>query len=147
MEKPENPKQNREPIPKSLRVGKISNKNIMRKIGIFLVTILFFSSCAIHNGLTSNSNLHNTEVVLSKKNFKIIARIKGEAQATYVFGIGGLSRSALIAEAEEDMFSKADILGGSKAVINETVEIKNTFFLIVWINKVTVSANIVEFTE
>ncbi len=120
----------------------------MKKNFIFLsFVILFFSSCAMHNGLTSNSNLHNTEVVLSKKNFKVIARVKGESKATYVFGIGGLSKSALIAEAKEDMLSKADIIGGSKAIVNETVEIKNAFYLFVWVNKVTVSANIVEFTE
>jgi len=107
--------------------------------------VLFFSSCAMHNGLTYNSNTHNTEVVLSKKNFKVVARVKGESKATYILGFGGLSKNALIAEAKEDMLSKADIIGGSKAIINETVEIKNSFYLIVWENKVTVSANIIEF--
>jgi len=122
----------------------------MKKNIVFLATIaLIFAGCqATHNGLTSNSNLHTTDVVLSKKNFKVIARVKGEAKATYIFGIGGFSKNALIQEAKTDMFSKADIIGSAKAVINETVEIKNSFYLgFVITKKVTVSANIVEFTE
>jgi len=119
---------------------------IMKKKTIFLAfIILFFSSCAYYNGLTHNSNLNNTEVVLSQKNFRVIAWVKGKSSATYVLGIGGLSKNALIAEAKENMLAKADIIGGSKAIINETVELKNTFFLIFWVTEVTVSANIIEF--
>lgn len=121
----------------------------MKNTILLLCIAVIFSGCmATHSGLTTNSNLHTTDVVLSKKNFKVIARVKGEAEARYVFGIGGISKNALIEEAKTDMFSKADIIGGSKAVINETVEIKNAFYFgIVTLKKVVVSANIVEFTE
>jgi len=120
-----------------------------KNIIILALIVLIFSGCqATHNGFTTNSNLHTTDIVLSKKNFKVIARVKGEAKATYIFFIGGLSKNALIEEAKTDMFSKADIVGGAKAVINETVEIKNSFYFgLVMIKKVVVSANIVEFTE
>jgi hypothetical protein len=122
----------------------------MRLIGILLagIAIIFTSCMASHEGMTSNANLHTTEVVLSKKNFKVIARIKGEAKATYIFGIGGFSKSALIATAKADMLAKADIVGGAKAIVNETVEVKNSFYAgVVIIKRVIVSANIVEFTE
>jgi len=85
--------------------------------------------------------------VLSKKNFKVIGSVQGESQAMYVFGIGGLSKKAMIAEARANMLSKADIVGGSKAIINETVEVKSSFFPIVRLFKVIVSGHIIEFTE
>ncbi len=121
----------------------------MKKIGFLLIGItLLFSSCAVHNGLTYNGNSHTTEVVLSKKNFKVVAQVKGEATATYIFGIGGLSKNGLIEEAKADMLSKANILGDSKAIVNETVEVKRTFILPFCIKqKVIVSGHVIEFTE
>jgi hypothetical protein len=111
------------------------------------ITILF-SGCSVHSGLTSNVNNHTTEVVLSKKNFKVIESVQGEAQTMRVLGIGGLSRKAMIAEARANMLSKANIVGGSKAIINETVESKHSGFpIIVQFHTVTVSGHIVEFTE
>lgn len=110
-------------------------------------TVLLFTSCAMHDGLTRNANLNSTEVVLAKNNFKIIARTQGSSKATYVLGIGGLSKNALVTEARNKMLSNANILGRSKAVINETVEIKRSFFLIVGIYEVTVSGHVIEFTD
>jgi len=120
----------------------------MKKIIILLIGITFlFSSCAIHDGLTTNSNNHTTEVVLTKKNFKFIESVQGESEAQYVFGIGGRKKKAMIAEARADMFSKADLIGGSKAIINETYELTYDIVLIVVKYKVTVTGHIVEFTE
>jgi len=130
-------------IRKALRVGnKILTK--VRKI-IFLLTVVafLFSSCASHRGFTTNS----TEVVLSEKNFKVVERLQGEAEVTYIFGIGGLSKSAVIAEARADMLSKSNIVGDSKAIINETIEVKRSRLLAVLHYKVIVSSHIVEFTE
>jgi len=120
----------------------------MRKVIFLLIGFTFLlSSCAIHSGLTTNSNNHTTEVVLSKKNFNVIERVQGESQATYIFGIGGLSKSAMLSEARENMLLKSNMVGSSKAIINETVEIRNSFFPIVRTYKVMVSAYIIEFTE
>jgi hypothetical protein len=120
----------------------------MKKNLLLLAGISFlFSSCAIHSGMTTNSNNHTTEVVLSKKNFKVIESVKGESQAMYVFGIGGHSKNALISEAKVKMLSKANIIGGARALINESVEIKNSFFPFFVKYKVTVSGHIVEFID
>lgn len=120
----------------------------MRRIIFLLIGItLLFSSCAVHSGLTRNSNNNTTEVVLSKKNFHVLERVHGESQATYIFGIGGLTKNALISEARENMLLKSNMVGSSKAIINETVEIRNSFFPIVRTYKVMVSAYIIEFTE
>ena len=123
----------------------------MKKNLLLVVCVSFLlSSCiGLHNsGLTGNSKVYETRVELCKKNFKVIARVKGESQATYVLGIGGLSKNALVEEARSDMFSKADIIGGARAIINETVETKiTTYFGVVLQRKIIVSASIIEFTE
>lgn len=114
---------------------------------LLIVITLLFSSCAMHNNLTSNTNNHTTEVVLSENNYKVIESVQGTTHASYVFGIGGLSKSALVAEARADMLKKADIVGGSKAIINETVEIKNSFFPFYRKYEVSVSGFVIEFTK
>ncbi|MDD3913649.1 MAG: hypothetical protein PHU62_10460 [Bacteroidales bacterium] len=120
----------------------------MKKFIILLIGIAFFlPSCAIHGGLTRNANNNTTKVVLSQKNYKVIERVQGISKATYVFGIGGLSKQALIAEAKADMLSKANIVGGSKAIINENVEVKLSWFPIVCLYEVIVSGDIIEFTD
>ncbi len=118
-----------------------------KSISLISLIALLFTSCAVHNGLTTNQNNHTTEVVLSKNNYKVIERVQGEAQTRYILGIGGLSKKALVAEAKADMLSKANIIGSSKAIINETVEVKHSFFPFVRLYKVTVTGHIVEFTD
>lgn len=109
------------------------------------VSVLMLSSCSMHNGLTTNANLNTTQVVLKDNNYKIIQSIQGESEATYIFGIGGLLKNAMIAEAKADMLKSVDLLGKSRAIINENVEIKHTFYPFVTKYKVIVTANVVEF--
>lgn len=116
----------------------------MKKLFILLIGVVFlFSSCALHNGITTS----RTEVVLAKKNFKVIESVKGESEAMYIFRIGGLARKSMIAEARANMLSKANIVGGAKAIINETIETKHSFFPFVRKYKVIVSGHVIEFTE
>ncbi len=121
------------------------------KLLIFVVGIvLLFPSCiALNRGLTENVNNHTTEVVLSRKNYNVIASVKGKAQTTSVFGIGGgVFQKALISKAKADMLKKADIVGGAKAIINETVEVKRArYFLFISTYTVVVSGHVIEFTE
>ena len=115
---------------------------------LLVVSILFsFSSCAIHSGLTNNVNNHTTNVVLTKNNYKIIQKVKGTASGTSVFAIGG-SFNPLIERARAEMLESAGLIGASRAVINETVEINNKSYVgIVNTKTVTVSAYVIEFTE
>ena len=112
-----------------------------------LVGTMSLTSCAGHYGLTSNVNNHATEVVLSKKNFKVIKTVQGDASVTYILGIGGLSKKALIAEAKTEMLKEANLEGSAKAIINETVEVKGSSFPFFGKKLVTVSAQVIEFTE
>ena len=121
---------------------------MLKKITIIaFLGAMLLTSCAGHYGLTSNVNNHSTEVVLSKKNFKVIKSVSGEASVMYVLGIGGLSKKALIAEARAEMLKSAELEGSAKAIINETVEIKGSSFPFVGKKLVTVSAQVIEFTE
>ncbi|MDO5105076.1 MAG: hypothetical protein Q4D72_04180 [Capnocytophaga sp.] len=92
-------------------------------------------------------NSHTTEVVLSKKNFKVVDRVKGEASDFYVLGLFGGMKKSLIEQARAEMLQKANLLDSSKAIVNETVEIHNAQFVLFSKYTVTVSANVVEFTE
>lgn len=122
---------------------------MLKKVTIvaLMSSMLLTTSCAVHSGLTSNLNNHSTEVVLSKKNFKVIKTVTGESSVTYVLGIGGLSKRALIAQARAKMLEEAGLEGGAKAIINETVEVKGSNFPFVGKKLVVVTAQVIEFTE
>jgi len=125
-----------------------------RILNAILIISLAFSlaSCALHSGLTSNMNSNVTNVVLQDNNYKIIQKVQGQASATYIFGIpvagvvgGGFK--PLIAKARNDMLRNVNLVGYSRAIINETVEVNDKFFLLFGIKTVTVSAYVIEFTS
>ncbi|MDR1369671.1 MAG: hypothetical protein LBJ72_06050 [Dysgonamonadaceae bacterium] len=115
---------------------------------LFVIAMLFsFSSCAIHSVLTNNVNNSTTNVVLEKNNYKIIQKVKGSASGTSVLIFGGSFRP-LIEKARSKMLENAELIGTSRAVINETVEVNNKSYVgIVNVKTVTVSAYVVEFIE
>lgn len=130
-----------------LILAQIYFKIVMKNIILLFICSVILTGCATHNGLTDNRNIHGTQVVLSERNFKVVANVKGESETTYVFGFGGLSRSAMIAEAKAQILERADMIGKSRALVNETVEVKSSVYLIVMKRKVTVTAQVVEFVN
>jgi len=121
----------------------------MKKIfGVIIVFAIIFSlsSCGIHTGLTNNANNHTTTVVLEKKNYRIVQKVKGTSSGLYVLMFGG-SFSAEIEAARSRMLESAGLIGSSRAVINETVETNWKIFFFVNIVTITVSAYVIEFTE
>ena len=115
---------------------------------LLVLALVLSTSCRVHDGLTRNENQHQTQVVLSEKNYRIIKYVEGDASACYVFGIGGgKSKRGLVARARENMLANAGLIGKSRAVINETVETqyKQTFF--VTDVRYIVSAYVVEFYD
>ena len=116
-------------------------------MSLVVVSVMLLTSCASHRGIPKGFNQNSTEVVLDKNNFKVVKFVKGDAKATYVFGIGGLSRQGLIAEAKSKMLQGAGLEGSSRTIINETVEVKKTGIIIVSKYEVIVSGLVIEFTE
>lgn len=107
---------------------------------------LLFTSCGISRQAASNQNLAQTDVVLSKKNYKIIGTITGESNQNYWFGIGGLSKKSLGDAAIAEMYRNAN-LTGSQAIINTTVSYNNKMILIYTGAKCKAQGTIIEFTE
>ena len=115
---------------------------------VLVATIFGFSSCQLHSGLAVNLNQNTTNVVLQDNNYKIVQKVRGEAQADYFFYFGGFRKKGLIEEARANMLESANLVGSSKAVINETVETSLTTIAGVFsFVKVTVSGYVIEFTE
>lgn len=125
----------------------MKKKNNLLFTALSFVLLLLLNGCAFHNGLTTNVNSHQTDVVLSQKNYKIIKYVEGDAKARYFLGIGGINNKGLIAEARQKMLKNAGLIGKSRAVINETVEIQTKQILIYTEFRYIVSAYIVEFYD
>lgn len=125
----------------------------MTKTRIFILMAiiaggLLVSSCGISYENIKSTNQWMTEVRLDNGNFKVVKQIKGEATATYIFGIGGLSKKALTESAISDMLDKAD-LQGSQAIVNTTYYV-NTINIVTPIyfkRTAYATAYVVEFTD
>ena len=117
-----------------------------------VITVLLFSvllaglisGCSMSRGNIGHSII--TDIQLSEANFKVLKSVSGEAQANYFFGIGPSDQN-LLAQAKRDMLSEADLIGGSKAVINVTTDIKHIGFIIWRQKKASVSGEVIEFIK
>jgi hypothetical protein len=109
-------------------------------VGIFLLSIL--TGCvAFHSGYMANS------AALSQANFSYVKQnIKGEASATYILSIlGGLTNATLVDAAKKDML-KSYLLNKNQALVNLTVNFKNSYYLGIFQTVTcTVTADVVEF--
>lgn len=123
-------------------------KRILTIVVVAIVTVLGLSSCAsMATGNLTNYNQNSTKVELSQNNFKVVGNAYGSYSATYIFGIGGLSKKTARTNAVANMYENAG-LERAQAVINITTsERLTTYFGI--INKVeyTASGTVIEFTK
>jgi len=113
----------------------------MRKIKLFGVLTIFtfiLSSCAFHSGMMTGN------AALTTNNYKLVKIASGTASTTKIFGIGGLAKDALVLSAKKDMMQNNPLKDG-QALANVTVDFKYSSFVIVMKEKVTVSADIIEF--
>lgn len=111
-----------------------------------VAAVLLLASCGVSQNLTTNTNLNQTNVVLSQKNFHVVKTVSAENSATYVFGIGGMSKKALYNNAVAELTKNAN-LTGSQALVNITV--KNSAKTILFFSKFTYHAEgtVIEFDE
>lgn len=107
---------------------------------------LLTTSCSVSNQATSNANVTQTEVVLSKKNYRVVGTVSGESSQNYWFGIGGLSKKSLRESAMTDMYKNAN-LTGSQAIINVNVSYRNKFILIYNGAKAIATGTVIEFVD
>lgn len=107
---------------------------------------LLTTSCGVSREATSNSNIAQTEVVLAKKNYKVVGMVSGECAQNYVLGIGGLSKKSMGESAMSEMYKNAG-LTGSQAIINVNVTYKNKFILIYSQSKAIATGTVIEFVD
>lgn len=117
-------------------------KTILKSFFVIAIITLLSSCVAFHSGNLWDSAL------LNSANFSYIKHdISGDASATYVFGIGGLSKTALVGLAKKNMTSN-NPLDKNQALVNLSVNFKNSYYFgIVSTVNCTVTADIVEFNN
>ncbi len=105
---------------------------------LFGAIILMGCGCAFHAGS------YDGAAELSSGNFEIVGFAEGSAEATYVLGLGGNQREAIVSEAKRDMYRRYPLKKG-QAFGNITVNRKIGFYIIVSRAKYTVTADIIQF--
>ena len=117
---------------------------------LFLIcAVSFIVLCLVSCGVASSIPLSITEtkVMLAENNFKVIGQAYGEASATYICGIGGLSKKALKNNAINEMSKNAN-LTGAQTLTNITTNMSIKMITPLYMNiTYTATANIIEFTK
>jgi len=116
-------------------------KKVLLRTSLILCVTVLFTSCAA--GLTGYMN---NSAALSSNNFTYVKQdLEGMSQATYILGIGGMNREAIVSEAKQNMLENYKLEDG-QTLANTTVNFKYSNFLgIVASTKCYVTADIVEF--
>lgn len=125
---------------------KINQRIVIYSLLLLLVT--FLNSCGIGHAYVTNNNQNTTEVHLSENNFKVIDQVSGSSETSYLLAIGGMKKSELYENAYSTMMKKANLLNGSKAIINVMTEEHVSGFAPFYVSRtITVSAQVIEFTR
>ena len=123
----------------------------MKKIVIYSVLLslaTFLNSYSINHAYVTNHNQNATEVHLSGNNFKVIDQVSGSSETSYILAIGGVNKRQLYENAYSTMMKKANLLNGSKAIINVMTEEHFSGFAPFYVRRtISVSAQVVEFTR
>lgn len=123
----------------------------MKKITQYSLLLLLtasLSSCGIGTALVVNHNQNATEVHLSGNNFRVVDQVSGSSEVSYVFAIGGMKKRQLYENAYSTMLKKANLLNGSKAIINVITEEHVSGFAPFFVKRtITVSGQVIEFTR
>lgn len=100
----------------------------MKAIKCLFISVLavVFTSCAGLNMTPYANDPVETKVILSESNYHIVKEVSGEWSATYVFGIGGLSKKALENNAVSEMYKNAGLIGNQQIVnVTTTLSVEN----------------------
>lgn len=116
------------------------------KLFLIAVAAVCATGCGASFYATTNQNQNQTSVILAENNFRIVKTVSAEVNCSYVFGIGGLSRKAMMSNAISELTDKAQ-LTGSQALINITTKIHNKFIL-VWARRSMIAqGTVIEFID
>ena len=115
---------------------------------LFLTGLVFLNSCGINYANVVNHNQNATQVHLASNNFKVVDKVSGTAEVSYVLIFGGVNRKQLYKNAYTEMINSTNLVSGSKALVNVLSEEHlggvPPFY---YTRTVTVSANVIEFVK
>jgi hypothetical protein len=122
-------------------------KNLMT-IFIGSIIVILLSSCGVNHAYMINLNQNSTQVHLGSRNFKVVERVSGSADVSYVLIFGGMNKRRLYENAYAAMLKDANLLTGSKALAHFVAEehvggVPPFYFT----RTITVSAYVIEFTD
>tara|TARA_R110002050_G_scaffold300621_1_gene471011 strand:+ start:40656 stop:41429 length:774 start_codon:yes stop_codon:yes gene_type:complete len=112
----------------------------MQKSLQLLFILFLFSSCAFHSGMmTGNASLTDA-------NFQVVQLAVGHSKTVHIIGLGGLKSDAIVFEAKQDLLRNYPLKQG-QVLANVSVDFKRSFYFVVGVTKVTVTADVVEFIK
>jgi hypothetical protein len=112
----------------------------MKASAPILVVSLLLSSCAYHIGTVGGGS-----AVITNANFSHVDFAYGTARTTHFFGIGGAQKDALVLEAKRNLYQNYN-LRPKQAIGQTIVDFKRKIFFPFLFTKVTVSAEIIDFS-
>lgn len=113
----------------------------MKTLTVLLVVSLLLPSCAYHIGTVGGGS-----AVVTDANFSHVDFAYGTARTVHVFGIGGSQKDALVLEAKRNLYLNYK-LQPKQAIGQTVVDFKRTIFFPLLFTKVTVSAEIIDFSS
>ena len=128
------------------RVGAKTIKT-MKAIKFLCISLLavLFSGCAGLNLTPYANDPVETKVILSESNYNIVKEVSGEWSATYIFGIGGLSKKALRNNAVSEMYKNAELKGNQQIINITTTHSVESWALIYTKVRATAHGYVIEF--
>ncbi|MCQ2257013.1 MAG: hypothetical protein MJZ41_03345 [Bacteroidaceae bacterium] len=113
-----------------------------------IVICALLSSCGLTQNSATNVNTIQTNVVLKEANYRVIGQVKGESKQSYMlFLIGGLSKHSCEQSAIQDMFNKADLRYGARAIVNVNVMYRNQGYILFGKKKAVATGTLIEFID
>ena len=123
----------------------------MKKLALSILPLsllLLLGSCGISSSLLLNASNNDTQVHLSKNNYKVLHKVQGISENIYFLGIGGLDNLSIIEKAKNQMMENANLEGRAKAVVNITFDTHFSMFYPIFFKKtVTASGYVIEFSD
>ena len=117
------------------------------KFFLFCLVAVLFASCAGVNMTSYQNDPVETKVLLSEANYKIVGEATGEWSATYVLGIGGLSKKSLTTNAVSEMYKNAELKGNQQIINITTTQSVEAWYVFYVVRRAIAHGYIIEFEE
>lgn len=111
-----------------------------------VVLVLLFGLVAVLVGCSAHVGVQpTTGATVDRANFEVVNSVEGHAQNFRYFGFG--SPGAMLQRARLDAINEAGLPGSDRAIINWTSDYEYTFYGFVLKEEVTLSGEVVRYTE